>query len=413
MSKPRMALTSLALAGLLGLLSALPGPTLTAAAIEEVKWSRVNIPAEDDSGDWVLASDSDVQHLTMAADGTLYAYANPSGTAYRLFKSTDAGRRWSPAGQVSNAIVAIAAAPDDARSVYYATAANVYKSTDAGGSFTLWGQAVGGAGNNNISITSLSVTREDNHYLLAAATRDSDAGQYGGVYLLDENKPFAGWTNTSIGNYDVYAIAFSPAFNADRQLVAVTSNETATIVTSRIRDTSWGSITGATSIEAVVPVSAAIAFPGGYDASAKEDVLFVALSTGSGNPSIWKSSDNGQNFTPLGAPSAVDIWKIADDNTLFIGGYDGSNGLVYRSSNGGLSYPDATAVGSQPLTSIALSPGYQQDKTLLLGNSNGWVYWSEDNGDSFKRLGQQLPSSSGAGEVAVAFDPGFGSNRTI
>ena len=81
------------------------------AAPDEVKWSRVNIPTEGKGGNWVLADGSDVQHLSMAIDGTLYSYANPSGTSYTLFKSTDDGYSWSYTGEVEDTIVALATAP--------------------------------------------------------------------------------------------------------------------------------------------------------------------------------------------------------------------------------------------------------------------------------------------------------------
>jgi len=70
--------------GLILLLS-LPFSTsasLAIAAPDEAKWSRFNIPTEGSAGDWVLADGSDVQHLTMDIDGTLYGYATPSGTSY-------------------------------------------------------------------------------------------------------------------------------------------------------------------------------------------------------------------------------------------------------------------------------------------------------------------------------------------
>jgi len=57
----------------------LPFPAQALSEIEEVKWSAVDIPAEGRTGNWVLAPGSDVQHLTMARDGTLYCYARPSG----------------------------------------------------------------------------------------------------------------------------------------------------------------------------------------------------------------------------------------------------------------------------------------------------------------------------------------------
>ncbi len=135
MAKLKVALIALVLL----LLSCLPGiaspPETAKAAPDEVKWSRVNIPAEGEAGNWVLANGSDIQHLTMATDGTVYAYANPSGTSYTLFKSTDGGYSWSHVGQVKGAIVDIATPPDKSGIVYYATAASVYKSDDAGSSF--------------------------------------------------------------------------------------------------------------------------------------------------------------------------------------------------------------------------------------------------------------------------------------
>ena len=83
MAIPRILLIALALTLLLNL------PSPIAATADEVKWSKVNIPAEGETGNWVLASGADIQHVTMADDGTLYGYANPSGTSYTLFKSAD------------------------------------------------------------------------------------------------------------------------------------------------------------------------------------------------------------------------------------------------------------------------------------------------------------------------------------
>ena len=81
----------------------------------------------------------------MAIDGTLYGYVNPSGTGYTLFKSTDGGYSWSSTGEVTDAIVALATATDDANIVCYATAADVWQSTDAGSNFSPLPANPGGA----------------------------------------------------------------------------------------------------------------------------------------------------------------------------------------------------------------------------------------------------------------------------
>ena len=37
-------------------------------------------------------------------------------------------------------------------------------------------------------------------------------------------------------------------------------------------------------------------------------------------------------------------------------------------------------VSDHQLYSIALSPNYEQDETILIGSTDGWGYWSNDNG---------------------------------
>ncbi len=616
MAKLKVALIALVLL----LLSCLPGiaspPETANAAPDEVKWSRVNIPAEGEAGNWVLANGSDIQHLTMATDGTVYAYANPSGTSYTLFKSTDGGYSWSHVGQVKGAIVDIATPPDKSGIVYYATAASVYKSDDAGSSFKPLPPNPGGAGSGNITITSMAVSRVDGNNIIAVGTKDTDASQYGGVYTLDERQPFRGWTNTNIGNYDVLALAFSPNLAAGRQLVAAVTNEHDTLVTTRVDNSDWKKVISDATIDGLVPISAYLAFPGENGTATEEYVLFLAidtglghgdvyrvtgvrapgtsgaidldigdaynlsaidvtslavtgdtvkttllagtasspqvyispdngqnwtrskkepsgqsrtyllaapdfsksglalaatggagsalsrttdggatwtqiglidstidsivdlapspvynqdntmfmltlgsehslwrsknsglnweriltatqanadeikeveLSTGYGNsnrtvflagtsysqPATWKSTDNGQRFQRRGAPFSIDIWAAVNDDTIFFGSYNGTDGLFFHSRDGGLSYSDGVAVGSQPLKSIVSSPHYQQDKTILIGNTDGWVYLSSNNGTTFKPLPPDATSAPLTGEITVAFDPEFSRNKII
>jgi len=111
---------ALGLIWLLSLLSSAFPVTAVAASPDEVKWSGVNIPTEGEAGDWVLADGADIRQLTMAVDGTLYCYANPTGTSFTLFKSTDGGYSWSYTGKVEDDIVGIAIAPDNADIIYYA-----------------------------------------------------------------------------------------------------------------------------------------------------------------------------------------------------------------------------------------------------------------------------------------------------
>ena len=168
----------------------------------------------------------------MAIDGTLYTSGN--GLTYTLYNSTDGGFSWAYTGEVKDNIVALATAPNDASIIYYATSSNVYKSTDTGNSFTKLSVNPRGADSNNIEITSIDIALLDNNYIIAVGARDTDSLECSGVYILDENKPFTNWIDTNIGSYDAYAIAFSPNFASDQQIVAVITNETDTMVTTKM-----------------------------------------------------------------------------------------------------------------------------------------------------------------------------------
>jgi hypothetical protein len=93
-----------------------------------------------------------------------------------------------------------------------------------------------------------------------------------------------------------------------------------------------------------------------------DDNQVVLLSgTSNGSPSIWKSSDDGQSFNRRNTPLPVRAWAVVDDSHWFIGGFDGANGVVYHTSNSGLTYSEGTVVGDQSLNAIALSPVFDRD----------------------------------------------------
>ena len=579
-------------------------------AVDEAQWNPVDIPTEGAPGKWTLAEGSDTSHLTLAKDGTLYCYANPSGTTYTLFKSTDNGRSWTTTGKVTDAIIDIAVLPQDDTSIYYATTERVYKSIDAGNTFIML-PIPGGAGSGNVLITSIDVVHVGNTNMVAVSTIDYDTAEYGGVYLLDEGLVSTGWVDTCIGDYDVYRVAFSPDYTDDRQLTAVTSDETDTYIMSKIYTGDWGQAIGNACIPGIVPATACIAFPDTYNGLSDNAVFLMGIDTGvnsgdvykiphviapapsiatdlnmgvsynlpgvdiaslttsgntifagcagsalvfistdngaswtwcnksptgqtntcvliapdfvnqhkvyaatngtesgfscsndagitwnqislidtqindipdfttpsattvfmltfninnqkhslwrtldngrtwdrifcssftgidnlkwvktipqysidtpsivvagqkDGNPVIWESNDNGQTFTPHITPCVVDTWSIVDNHKWFIGGYDGSKALIYYTANGGNFYTAPAEVCDQQLTTIVLSPNYTQEKMILAGNTIGQVYLSEDNGVTFRMLGQQLPLTFGIGRINLAFDSKFSENKII
>ncbi len=573
----------------LGLLLLLGFTSPVLADLDSVKWSNVNTPTQGKPGGWVLASGSDIQQLTMATNGTLYAYGK--GLTYTLYQSTDGGYRWSAIGKVSDEIVDIAIAPDNV--VYYATSSQVFKSVDGVSKFAAL-PTPGGAGANNIEITSLDASQLNNN-IIAVGTKDTDNNEYGGVYLLEDAPPFT-WTDTNLGNYDVCTLAFSPNYSAEYQLIAVVSDETDTFITTDFGG-GWGATIANAKIDNLVPVSASIAFPDDYDPSKfasyfvaidsgvnqgdvyrlensaatdlgigvdvsglgasggvartnliagaaasaevyfsndggrnwqqstkpptgqsktnivmaqggayaatsgtesalsyttdggitwnqlsmidttltdiidlapspayeEDETLFMLTSggedslwrsldegktwermlsglpadidtiedvrlppqydidnqvvfiagTANGNPATWKSTNNGQTFAHRFVPFPINVWAVVDSTTLFVGSFDGTNGLVYLSTSSGSNYSEGAIAGNNSLYSIAPSPDYDKDKTILVGNSDGWIFWSEDNGSSFESLPQTATSKPLEGNISVAFDPDYPDNNTV
>jgi len=142
-------------------------------------------------------------------------------------------------------------------------------------------------------------------------------------------------------------------------------------------------------------------------------VVFLAGESG-GDPAMWRSADGGQSFaSPKEPPYDIDAWAAVDDSTIVFTGFDGADGLVYHTTSSGSRFSTPVEVGNQQMTSLALSPGYGEDGNILVGNIAGWVYWSDDNGDSFQPLPQDASSAPLTDSVSVLFDPGFGDNSTV
>ncbi|GAI92793.1 unnamed protein product, partial [marine sediment metagenome] len=226
------------------------------------------------------------------------------------------------------------------------------------------------------------------------------------------------WSRVNIpaGISSIVDVAISPGYSRDNTLFMLTWGGEHNLWRSLNGGTIWESIYSSTlpDVDIIDKVELSPQYGNG------SQVVFIAGSS-HGNPAIWKSTDNGQNFDqprltqdPIsGAAFTIDIRAVVNDSTLFIGSFDGSNGLVYYTTDSGLSYSTGAVAGSQSLNSIALSPDYTQDETILVGNTNGWVYWSSDNGISFEPLPPDADSPPLTGSIAVGFDPQFSSNNTI
>ena len=372
------------------------------AATEAARWTKVNIPAEGEAGGWALANGADIKHLTLAADGTLFAYG--AGLAYTLLKSTNGGLKWSGTGKVQDVIKDIAVSPHDTRNVYYATAESVYRSTDGGKSFNALPE-VPGAGTGNVEITSIAAGWL-NGEIIAAGTRDTDSAQYGGVYTFDSSDA-PSWVDTGIGSYDVYDVAFPPDYGANRQIAAAVTDETDTFIFNKTGDGGWNAIIGAAKLSkdnaaagaVAITESAVIAFPDNYtsDIGEAECFFYAGINTGAGDGDVYK-------IECLSAPSA----SIATD--LDAGGTNNTDitGLAAYSGEGAVTLLAGPASAGRIYISTNGGKSWTKSRKSPTGNADTYVLFSND----FNSNGIMYAATSGSGSaLSISRDTGDNWNQ--
>jgi hypothetical protein len=219
------------------------------------------------------------------------------------------------------------------------------------------------------------------------------------------------WTTldtAAFSNEHIIDIAVSPDYARDKTLFVLTSVYTS-VWNFNLRRTqngavSWQKMYTTTDVLDYVAVSPA------YGQSAQ--VVYMLGSAG-GNAGFWRSQDAGATWAVRPAPEGTDQgpFAVASDMGVFVSGYDGTQAWVYSTSNGGVSFTAGTAVGNNALSSLALSPDYSQDRTLMAGATDGGVYWSRDGGSTFGPVSSTfLPSGQSA---FVAFDDNFDTDSTV
>jgi photosystem II stability/assembly factor-like uncharacterized protein len=326
------------------------------SAPDEVEWSRVNIPTEGVPGGWVLARNSDVKHLAVTTDGTLYAYANPPGTNQTLFRSTDGGLNWSHQGGVEDEIVDIATAPEDASVIYYASPSHIYKSSNGGDSFVQLPPNPGGAGSDNLEITSIAVAELDGHRVIAAGTKDADNAEYGGIYLLEDEGLSPVWVDTEIGNYDACSLAFSPYFAEDGITVAVVTDQAHSYVA--------------------------------YNHGTTDDWNLVEL-----------LDDSSASFTITTASDICPASDFGEPYPLFAGVVGGDGGLYEVDET------QAQRLNGIDADIISLDIAHDSGTVKLLAGENGSAQvWSSHDGGGSWDSATKAPTGSGATYVVMAPD---------
>ena len=138
---------------------------------------------------------------------------------------------------------------------------------------------------------------------------------------------------------------------------------------------------------------------------AESGVLFVSGWDGDG-PALWRSDDGGESFSCYSSPLEVLCLKVLSDSELFLAGYDSR---LFYSDNAGRSFTGTVVDGATQISSIAISPAYEDDHTMLVGANNG-VYISRNAGHLFTEL-PLLPSPSY--NISLILDPDFALNQMV
>jgi len=295
----------------------------------------------------------------------------------------------------------IAEGDDSLELVAGGTNGGVWYSPDAGESWQLSQKAPTGEG----AVYAVAAADFSDSGVAYAATSGADS-----AFSLSRDSCLT-WNQTSLIDSeisDIIDLAVSPQYSQDGILFMLLHHTDGKDSLWRRRDGVWERIYG--SWRPDVDTLDRVALCPQYNDDNR--AVFLA-GVGGGHPSIWKSTDDGQSFARRSAPLPVNAWAVVSDSSWFIGGFDGTNGVVYFTTNSGLSYFEGTIVGEQSLNSIALSPEHSQDETILVGNKDGWVYWSGDNGESFEPLPLDAVSAPLSGVITVAFDPDYGDNGIV
>lgn len=441
-------------------------------------WKKYPIPNE---GGWTLVNEiTDVIAIAVAYDGTIYA-AIRQADGSRLFKSTDGGYQWTPLWRVpsrdspagSSEIIALVL-PDwrDSHTLYLATRHNIYRSADGGEHFGSLGGPPGSSGlilTNSAVITSFGVVDNGRTRIVVAGTRDADPGDYGGVYLLDSSRD-VDWLDLRAGGaaagtkYDALAVAFSPNYASDRQIVALVTDEFNTIVTAKFGGSKWGGTVGDAVLPGLAGTGGSLAFPVDYDSDTSQDKYthYFGLDVGGVTGGVYMvlggeapvrstalpliplvpvhsisvvgeisapvmvvGLANGNVISPLAGiaytPPSV---PPARDACVAIGGLHGSGYFVYAGTSGaGGGFARSVDTGAtfariafinddlNSIIDLAVSPIYDKDSTVYMiteGRSGNRILWRTTNRgrnwDAVLTEGQDITNIDGAAETVGAFD---------
>ena len=331
-----------------------------------------------------------------------------------LDRSADGGANFSGIGGTHSDHHQLVFSPTDSNICYMATDGGVFKSTDNG---VTW--SYGSQGLVSTQLYSIGVS-ETWPFVLGGSTQDqgiiettggtawtdTGAGNEGGFFIVDPNNsnniyttPWSGnllrstgggtpgtWVSILNGlpaGMGVGHLAVKPGDS--NSLLCLGGNQ---VFRSTDQGNNWTSVltvaAGPTQV-AYSPSSPAICFATTNDGR-------VYRSTGAGAAGTWAEPYAVANRPPVGWISSIAVgWN--DPNIIFIA-YGGWPSQVYRSSDGGVHWANATgglptdALPSAPISAIVIDQ--YNSETIYVATDIG-VFRSREAGDSWERFYEGMP----------------------
>lgn len=293
----------------------------------------------------------DFRALAMAKANDNIQYLAASGSYGMIWKTTDAGNNWNPAGAVGTTVYALAVDPVNANIVYAGGYSNIFRSTNGGVSWTP----------QTLPATTryaqgLAVHPTSSATIMASCYYYANSFYHAG--FLKSTNSGANWTSVSLA-----------------------------------ADTSYG--LGL----AVDPTNPDNIYVCGYYRNA-----------GASIPAVYKSTDGGSTFAATGAVSTGSYCRsvvVHQTNSDYL--YAGTDDAIFRSTDRGTSWATAASVSYN--YSLATTPA---NANLLYSGGYGVIYRSTDAGATWTSQGTGLHGGYFYGLAAARSNANavYGANNT-
>jgi hypothetical protein len=390
------------------------GVFMPASEVEAGKsnWSQINDPNSGGSGATFVVADSEVIDIEVCDDGTMFAairaeagipFYTPALVAgdFAILKSTSGGATWKPTGftpvnVAADQIVDIAAsqAYSEDTTLWVALANSVQRTINGGTTFGAITPVLG----VGETITSIDVAPDYLGAGLNAVVGTAIAAANARVILYTERA--GGWGQVDAAGWGAAQtaawVAFSPNYENDGEIVAVTTTGVVTTVRASFQERTWDSEVLASiplqqehTANNIVAVDAALAFPDDYDSLSNIN-FFVAIDSG-----VAAAGSRGDAFRIIGqrfgsptpsiridlnahASKEFDTSTIAcsgsgSDITVFVGGAASND--VRRTSNPKDSSPSWRGAGKRAtgtvVTGIQVANDYATSGIVYASTSDG------------------------------------------